>query len=51
LPKHLYRFVSMVIPTLARLLPQRHIAAYLGITPESLSRIRAERGRGELAGS
>jgi CRP-like cAMP-binding protein len=34
-------------PTLARRLPQRLIAAYLGITPESLSRIRGELARGE----
>ncbi|WP_167855592.1 Crp/Fnr family transcriptional regulator [Hymenobacter fodinae] len=34
-------------PTLARRLPQRQIAAYLGITPESLSRIRGELARGE----
>lgn len=29
-------------PTLAQRLPLRHIAAYLGITPESLSRVRHE---------
>ncbi|TGE24011.1 Crp/Fnr family transcriptional regulator [Hymenobacter aquaticus] len=34
-------------PSLAQRLPQRLIAAYLGITPESLSRIRKELSRGE----
>lgn len=33
-------------PSLTRRLPQRLIAAYLGITPESLSRIRKELARG-----
>ncbi|UOR06416.1 Crp/Fnr family transcriptional regulator [Hymenobacter aerilatus] len=33
-------------PTLAQRLPLRHIAAYLGITPESLSRLRRELARG-----
>ncbi|MCB2408720.1 Crp/Fnr family transcriptional regulator [Hymenobacter lucidus] len=33
-------------PSLAQRLPQRLIAAYLGITPESLSRIRKELTRG-----
>jgi len=32
-------------PTLAQRLPQRMIAAYLGITPESLSRVRKELSR------
>jgi CRP-like cAMP-binding protein len=40
-----YQEFQVLYPTLARRLSQRHIAAYLGITPESLSRIRAERGR------
>ncbi|UPL47571.1 Crp/Fnr family transcriptional regulator [Hymenobacter sublimis] len=42
-----YQEFLLLYPTLARRLPQRHIAAYLGITPESLSRIRGERARGE----
>ncbi|QNH63715.1 Crp/Fnr family transcriptional regulator [Hymenobacter sediminicola] len=41
-----YQEFLQLYPTLAQRLPQRHIAAYLGITPESLSRIRAERARG-----
>ena len=40
-----YQEFQQLYPTLARRLPQRHIAAYLGITPESLSRLRAGRGR------
>lgn len=42
-----YQEFLQLYPTLARRLPQRHIAAYLGITPESLSRIRSELARGE----
>ncbi|SHM04854.1 Crp/Fnr family transcriptional regulator [Hymenobacter psychrotolerans] len=42
-----YQEFLQLYPTLARRLPQRHIAAYLGITPESLSRIRGELARGE----
>jgi CRP-like cAMP-binding protein len=41
-----YQEFQQLYPTLAQRLPQRHIAAYLGITPESLSRIRSERIRG-----
>ena len=41
-----YQEFQQLYPTLARRLPQRHIAAYLGITPESLSRLRAGRSRG-----
>ncbi|GAB3295368.1 Crp/Fnr family transcriptional regulator [Hymenobacter tenuis] len=41
-----YQEFLQLYPTLARRLPQRHIAAYLGITPESLSRIRGELARG-----
>ncbi|MET4105201.1 Crp/Fnr family transcriptional regulator [Hymenobacter sp. UYP22] len=41
-----YQEFLQLYPTLAQRLPQRHIAAYLGITPESLSRIRRERARG-----
>ncbi|SNC60929.1 cAMP-binding domain of CRP or a regulatory subunit of cAMP-dependent protein kinases [Hymenobacter gelipurpurascens] len=41
-----YQEFLLLYPTLAQRLPQRHIAAYLGITPESLSRIRGERARG-----
>lgn len=40
-----YQEFLQLYPTLAQRLPQRHIAAYLGITPESLSRIRGERAR------
>ncbi|SNR59802.1 MULTISPECIES: Crp/Fnr family transcriptional regulator [Hymenobacter] len=40
-----YQEFLHLYPTLARRLPQRHIAAYLGITPESLSRIRSELAR------
>ncbi|RSK24698.1 Crp/Fnr family transcriptional regulator [Hymenobacter metallilatus] len=40
-----YQEFLQLYPTLARRLPQRHIAAYLGITPESLSRIRSEWAR------
>ncbi|MCR5886520.1 Crp/Fnr family transcriptional regulator [Hymenobacter sp. J193] len=41
-----YQEFLQLYPTLGQRLPQRHIAAYLGITPESLSRIRAERAKG-----
>ncbi|MCA8829850.1 Crp/Fnr family transcriptional regulator [Hymenobacter pini] len=41
-----YQEFLELYPSLAQRLPQRHIAAYLGITPESLSRIRGERARG-----
>lgn len=41
-----YQEFQQLYPTLARRLPQRHIAACLGIMPESLSRVRAGRGRG-----
>jgi CRP-like cAMP-binding protein len=37
-----YRFVARY-PALEQRLPQKQIAAYLGITPESLSRIRRQR--------
>jgi CRP-like cAMP-binding protein len=37
-----YRFVERY-PALEQRLPQKQIAAYLGITPESLSRIRRQR--------
>lgn len=40
-----YQEFLQLYPSLARRLPQRHIAAYLGITPESLSRIRGELAR------
>ncbi|RSK43572.1 Crp/Fnr family transcriptional regulator [Hymenobacter perfusus] len=40
-----YQEFQQLYPTLAQRLPQRHIAAYLGITPESLSRLRASRSR------
>ena len=35
-----YRSFNATYPTLAQRLPLKHIASYLGITPESLSRIR-----------
>ncbi|MDU0372655.1 Crp/Fnr family transcriptional regulator [Hymenobacter endophyticus] len=41
-----YQEFLRLYPTLAQRLPQRHIAAYLGIRPESLSRIRREGARG-----
>ncbi|RTQ46762.1 Crp/Fnr family transcriptional regulator [Hymenobacter gummosus] len=37
-----YLDFGQTYPTLARRLPQRMIASYLGVTPESLSRIRRE---------
>jgi CRP-like cAMP-binding protein len=37
-------FLNMY-PDLARRIPQKHIASYLGITPQSLSRIRKELAR------
>ncbi|MBO0358108.1 Crp/Fnr family transcriptional regulator [Hymenobacter sp. BT186] len=40
-----YQDFLHLYPTLARRLPLRYIAAYLGITPESLSRIRGELAR------
>jgi CRP-like cAMP-binding protein len=40
-----YQDFLQLYPTLAQRLPLRHVAAYLGITPESLSRIRGELAR------
>lgn len=38
-----YRIFQKEFPTLEQLIPQYHIASYLGITPTQLSRIRAKR--------
>lgn len=40
-----YQDFLHLYPTLIQRLPLRHVAAYLGITPESLSRIRGELAR------
>jgi len=42
------RYLSFLktYPHLVRRVPQKHIASYLGITPQSLSRIRKELSRG-----
>jgi len=42
-----YENLLAVSPDLAQRVPQYMIASYLGVTPESLSRIRAKRTRGE----
>jgi CRP-like cAMP-binding protein len=38
-----YEFFKQAHPTLENLIPQYHIASYLGITPTQLSRIRAKK--------
>ncbi len=40
-----YAHFESTYPQLMKRLPQRMIAAYLGITPEALSKIRSERAR------
>lgn len=40
-----YREFASRYPTFLRRIPQKHIAAYLGITPEFLSRIRRKESR------
>jgi CRP-like cAMP-binding protein len=42
-----YENLLAVSPDLAQRVPQYMIASYLGVTPESLSRIRAKRTRGD----
>jgi hypothetical protein len=38
-----YEFFKQAHPMLEHLIPQYHIASYLGITPTQLSRIRAKK--------
>ena len=40
--KEKYLFMIATYPKIIQRIPQRHIASYLGLTPESLSRVRKE---------
>ena len=42
-----YEMLIATHPLVIQRVPQYMIASYLGVTPESLSRIRAKRARGE----
>ena len=44
-----YTHFEQTYPELLQRLPQRMIAAYLGITPEALSKIRGERARKNIS--
>lgn len=49
-PPARYRLLLQQSPDLVRRVPQKDLALYLGITPVSLSRIRARLGRESLGG-
>lgn len=49
-PPDRYRLLLQQSPDLVRRVPQKDLALYLGITPVSLSRIRARLGRESLGG-
>jgi len=42
-PEQRYATLTLKFPEMIALVPQRHLASYLGITPESLSRLKARR--------
>lgn len=42
--KQRYEKFCSVYPTVFKTIPQKHIASYIGVTPEFLSKLRAERG-------
>jgi CRP-like cAMP-binding protein len=40
-PEQRYAALTQIFPGMIAQVPQRHLASYLGITPESLSRLKA----------